>query len=563
MKKLTVKIISLLVVLTMMISLAACGGSSNGTTAAAPGETAAETTSAKSAVDLAKEDQETAAEAVDGSPNAPVQQEAPDQESTIITCAVSDPGGFDPFIGAGYGTEYGVYETLLYYGYDGVEPGVIKSYELLDDHSGINVEIYDNVYTAGGYNITMEDVLWSIEKQADNGFNMGRALNWDPAGSTIEDDYHGFLKFGKDYNIFITDTLCHLTVTSKEQYEKEGDGYYLNGMGGTGPYMIDSYKEGVEVRLKKNPYYESGYRTQNVDNIIVKIVPEASQRLLMLESGEIDVLVTPSTNDISYIQGLSGIEFQNEFSPLESILCFNVTNPALADKRVRQAFCLALDVETICESVFNGLKSAAVSVATPRVREWTDDAYETSKENVYHYDLEKAKELLKEAGYENGLELTFVWSTRDATSEQLATVMQGQLLQAGIKLTLEPYDNSSFKALSNGLEGWDVCLDIYKESISVLWGWNDKLNQKNAVIGGWQNDEFQAMLDDALVTFDEDEVNKMIEIFNEEVPHYGLTYNTNQFAYRTGIKDFRTCGDNFMFPGDWTYDYDACDWLFD
>lgn len=170
---------------------------------------------------------------------------------------------------------------------------------------------------------------------------------------------------------------------------------------------------------------------------------------------------------------------------------------------------------------------------------------------------------MKEAGYEDGFTCQLAWSSSESGQDLMAQVIQGMLSQINVKLELQAYDKTSFKTLTLGTSGWDIVLDKCKLQDSVLFPWNDKSNQNKQSIGGWYDEEFQTLLDRALYTLDMNDTLRMNEIYNDLAYHYHLIYNTAQFAYRDGILDFRTRGDNQLCPGDWTYDYDACDWLFD
>lgn len=561
MKKNISRLLGMLLALIMVFGLAACG-EKNGDNEHGASEPDAEITGGvMDVIDAAKENQggNTA-----GMSEAPVQQAAPSRgETTIVTSASNDPGGFDIFSSTAMNAEYGIYEALLTKGYNGYEPGIISEYEVAEDGMSMTFSIDDDIYTVDGYRITASDVLWCL-KQHQSGYSSSNAAIFDIENSKVIDDTHGVFALTQKFYPFMLNNFWHLNITSQEGYENSTDHYYYTAAGSTGPYKVVSYQEGVEVRLTKNENYRGGYGTQNVDNIVVKIVPEASQRLIMLESGELDVLVAPSTNDIDHISTLNGITATNEFSNMQYYMAFNaVQDTPLLDQRVRQAICYAIDNELLCQSVYKGLRSPAISVINPIVQEWSDQVAIDAETNIYNYDLERAQSLMKEAGYGDGFSVQLAYSSAESGMDLMAQVIQGMLAKINISLELQAYDKTSFKTMTTGTSGWDMCLDKCKLQDSVLFPWNDKSNQKRQSVGGWYNEEFQTLLEEALYTLDMDTTLRMTEIYNDLAWHYHLTYNTAQFAYRNGIVDFRTRGDNQLSPGDWTYDYDACDWLFD
>ncbi|MCC8076765.1 MAG: ABC transporter substrate-binding protein [Oscillospiraceae bacterium] len=563
MKKRMTKLVSVLLALSLAAGLAACGSSTTTTTTDTDGD-AANTAASSGVHDVVEAARENQSGNTAGNSDDPVQQEPSARgESTIITCATGDPGGFDLFASTAMNTEYGIYQSLLTYGYGGYEPGIISEYEIAEDSMSCSFTIDDDIYTVDGYHVTASDVLWSVE-QHQSGYCTNYAAIFDMATSYVVDDYHGVLGFSETYYPFMLDNFCHLGVTTQEGYENAEDHYYYTAAGSTGPYKVVSYDEGVQIVLTKFENYRGGYATQNVDNIIVKIVTEASQRLLMLESGEIDVIVSPNSSDMDHISALDGIQTSNEFSHMQYYMAFNVVEESpLQNQLVRQAICYAIDNEALCTAVYKGLRSPAISPINPIVQEWSDQVAIDAESNIYSYDLEKAKELMAEAGYEDGFTAQIAYSSNEAGLDLAAQVIQGMLLQLNITLEIQPYDKTSFKTLTLGTSGWDICLDKCKLQDSVLFPFKDKSNANVQSVGGWYDEEFQTLLERALYTLDMNDTLRMVEIYNDLACHYHLVYNTAQFGYREGIEDFRTRGDNQLCPGDWTYDYDACDWLFD
>lgn len=551
----------------MVISLAACGGGST-----APAASAEETTTkggsifettAPAETESGAEGEGEEAPAPDGKFD-PVQAEIPAGKGAtkIVTTAVQDPGGFDIFASTAFNNQYGLYESLITKGYNGYEPGIIREYTIADDGMSMEFTIDDNIFTTDGYQITAADVIWCIEKHL-SGYSKSNAAIFDVSTSKVIDDTHGVLGFAMKFYPFMLNNMWHLNITSQAGYEASGDGYFYTAAGSSGPYKIESYEQGVEIVLVKNENYRGVYRTQNVDKIVIKIVPEASQRLLMLENGEIDILVDPSASDIEYIQTLDGIEYKNELSPLSYYMAFNaVQEGPLQNQKVRQAICYALDNEVICQSAYKGLREPACSAIRPDVQEWSEDVRKAAETNIYSFNLDKAKELMKEAGYEDGFEVTLIFSTNEVGQDLMAQVIQGMLSQINVTVDIQPYDKTTFKTMSSGTTDWDLLIDKCKLQDSVLFPWNDKSNANRQSIGGWYDEEFQKLLDEAIYTIDPETTLKMNAIYEDLAYHYHLTWNTVQFAYRTGIIGFETTGDNQLAPGDWIYDYDS-EWLYD
>lgn len=553
MKRMLTKLLSAILALAMLLSLAACGPKENT-------DSNTENTDAANSTNDFTTNKDT---------SAPEVQESSDKgESTITMAIVNDVGGFNPFVSAAFTDDIGVYMPLLWYAYgSGYEPAAISEYEVAEDGMSMTMHISENIYTAEGVQVKAEDVLWCLKSHAD-GFNASwiTKANFDLDNARVVDEFTIEMALSTRFQPFFLDAFPHIPITSKSAFEASEDSFYYSASGATGPYKVVSYDEGVEVRLTKNEHYAGGYRTTNVDNIVLKVVSESAQRLIMLESGEADVILEPNTNDISYIKTLDGVTLGSGYSGLFLYLAFNVeADTPLKDPRVRQAIAYAIDNESMINSIFGDLRTPAISVISPTAQEWElPEVTEDAKSNIYSYNIEKAKALLKEAGYENGFDIEISYNTGDNARESIAVVMQAMLAKVGINVTLQSYDKTTFQTMvKGGNEGWELAIHATKEQDSVLFVYFEAYNQNTTSIGGWYNEEFQTILEDAVYTLDMEDTMKMTDIFNEECPAYAVCYNTSHYVYRNGVENFRANGSGKLFPGDWNYDYDTCEWLFD
>lgn len=553
MKRKLTKTVSVILALAMLLSLVACGTKDNTDVDASNTDNAAANTDF-----VLNEDT-----------SAPTVQESSDKGDSSITVAiVNDVGGFNPFVSAAFTDEIGVYMPLLWYAYgSGYEPAAISEYEVAEDGMSMTWHISEEIYTAEGVQVKAEDILWCLKSHVD-GFNASwiSKANFDLENCSVVDEFTIEMPLLARFQPFFLDAYPHIPITSQSAFEASEDSFYYSASGATGPYKVVSYDEGVEARLTKNEYYAGGYRTTNVDNIVLKVVSESAQRLIMIESGEADVILEPNTNDISYIKTVDGLNLGSGYSGLFLYLAYNVVaDTPLKDARVRQAIAYAIDNESMINSIFGDLRTPATSIISPTAQEWElPEVAEDAETNIYSYNIEKAKELLKEAGYENGFDIEISYNTGDNARESIAVVIQAMLAKIGINVTLQSYDKTTFQTMvKGGNEGWELAIHATKEQDSVLFVYFEAYNKNTTSIGGWYNEEFQTILEDAVYTLDMEDSMKMTEIFNEECPAYAVCYNTSQYVYRDGVENFRANGSGKLFPGDWNYDYDTGDWLFD
>lgn len=486
--------------------------------------------------------------------------------STICLQYQSDPG-IDPYAGGDFQIGFLVCENLFTYNYDGeIVPCCMESYELAEDGMSMTVHIPENLVTHNGYKVTAEDYIWCAQKEIEgNGSRFVKII--DVPNSYVVDEHTVVYAFKEKWTDFNYANLTHLNITSQEAYESDPEGVYNTVVCGTGPYKITSHLEGSEFVLEKNENYWGGHDywgAQNIDRIVVKVISESAQKTIEFEAGYVDMLTSPGNNDIDYLKTLPDADVYQEALNKNIAICFNVVNGGpLTDKRVRQAIGYAIDNNAICEQAFGGQKIAATGVINPVDREWDDSMY--TKTGYYDYNIEKAKELLAEAGYANGFSISLCYSDNQGQTFQLMSqIIQSQLNEIGITMSITPYDDATFSTLFGGVEGWDMCLTPYKIEDTAFFHFYNVCNKNTIQRGGWYNEEFQTLLDATVYNMDDTEsIQKMIDIYEDEQPFYTIAYDTNYFVVRKGVENVAFKGDNWYFPNDWSYGAGCDNWLYD
>src|SRR5690606_23028869 len=204
---------------------------------------------------------------------------------------------------------------------------------------------------------------------------------------------------------------------------------------GSGPFVFESWTQSDTVVLVANQDYWGG--APAIERVVFRIVPEVSTQIVELRSGGVDVLFNIPADPFLQLQGVSGIE-TNAFLGWGSVhVGFNTANPKLGDVRVRQAIAHAIDKQLIAEELLGGLAEVAVAPIPPTVRFAASDLQEP-----YPYDVDRAKELLAQAGAQ-GLKLTLdVYQNPDL--ENVAQVLQAMLADAGIELEVRVQEYAAY-----------------------------------------------------------------------------------------------------------------------
>jgi peptide/nickel transport system substrate-binding protein len=197
---------------------------------------------------------------------------------------------------------------------------------------------------------------------------------------------------------------------------------------GTGPFIFQEWRQGQSMRFTKNKnYWQSG--KPYLDEIVVNVRSDAQAMATDLESGVANLVYNLTLQDFLRLKG--DANYQAQFlTPAAGMYQIqpNVTFKPLDDKRVRQALNYAIDRKRIADTVLLGLVG-------PQDLPWpaSSPAYEAAKNNVYAFDLDKAKALLTQAGV-GDLELDFAYAPTLPEYATIAQIYQSDLAKIGVKL---------------------------------------------------------------------------------------------------------------------------------
>jgi len=207
---------------------------------------------------------------------------------------------------------------------------------------------------------------------------------------------------------------------------------------GTGPFKFVSYARGDRVVLERFAEYWAG--PAHLDGIEIRIMPEQSTQLAALQTGGIDYMIQMNPTFASQIKMNPDLQLLTAPSSITDFLAFNVTKAPFNDKRVRQAFSMAIDREGIAQGVYRGLATAAHGVISPAVKAYYKDNSDLPYQN---YDPERAKALLQEADFPFDAELRF-----DTFTERpwglVGDAIAAQITALGVKLSIRKPDFNTF-----------------------------------------------------------------------------------------------------------------------
>ena len=214
---------------------------------------------------------------------------------------------------------------------------------------------------------------------------------------------------------------------------------------GTGPFTFVDWKPGKAVTLARYAgYWQQGW--PKVDHVIFSPSPEDATRVAALKSGQVDAIWPLPSDLIAAVQQDSHLSIQRDPSIYLYYMAINTQHKPLADVRVRQAINYAIDRNLWLKVAFAGLGKPATSAIPEGVQ-----FYQKQNDPDYGYAPDKAKALLKAAGYPQGLDLK-LWVTNATASVRAAQVLKAQLATAGIRVTVTPMDSGTRNAKLWGVQ---------------------------------------------------------------------------------------------------------------
>ena len=504
MKKLT----ALLLTTAAVLSLAACSGGGE----AAEGDSGAAVSGAES-----------------GGSEASGERQIKDE---IIFAQSSDLTTMDPNIGTqerAYSLTNHMYDTLLVFDSEmNMSNSLAKSYEWLDDVT-LQLNLQEGVKFHNGDPLTAQDVIFTFQKRADRGSAFANYI--DVAAMEAPDDYTVIVPFTSPHPSFIYQlTDPAFGIVPKDYFESVGEEGFAKDPIGSGPYKLKEYVTGDYYTLERfDDYWGEKAKTKY---LTMKIVPEAGQRTIMLETGEIDVAYEIPYVDAAKIQENPDLQFLS--TPSMKIVMYYVNTQSaspLKDKRVRQAIEYAIDKEAIVEAVCYGYGEAAYAIVPESVVEYLP------LDDPHVYDLEKAKALMEEAGCADGFSME-IWTSSTQTNTEVCQVVQEQLAAINIDAEILVQDANTIDTRIDAGDDFGMSLHFY----SCNSGHAEYTLSNILPTGMTRNDsrfsnaEYDAAYNEWLVTTDEEKraelLKTMYEIQNDETPVIPL-YNEEKILGAT------------------------------
>lgn len=491
--------------------------------------------------------------------------------STLVYCSEGSPEGFNPGLYTA-GTTFDassrtIFNRLVEFkiGTTETEPALAESYDISEDgleytfhlRKGVKFQSSKDFKPTRDFNA--DDVIFTFARQwnKDHPYHKVSGGSYEYFNSMGMPDLIKDIVKVDDYTVkfvlnrpeapFIANlAMDFASIFSAEQadfYMKKGTPEQLDlNPVGTGPFQKVQYQKDSLIRYTAFEDYWRG--KAKIDRLVFSITPDASVRFAKLKANECQVMPYPNPADLEQMKADSNIDLMHQEGLNVGYLAFNTDKKPFDDVRVRQALNYATNKEAIIDAVYQGAGSSAKNPIPPTMWSYNNEIQD------YPYDLEKAKALLKEAGYENGFDTTLwampVQRPYNPNARRMAEIMQEDWKKVGVNAKIVSYEWGEY--LNRTMKG---------EHDTALLGWTgDNGDPDNFLyvlascdaVGGsnyaqWCNKEFDKLLIDAKTISDEAERTKLYEhaqeVFKREAPWITIAHSVVYEPVRKEVQGYK------------------------
>lgn len=437
-----------------------------------------------------------------------------------------------------------IYETLFSMTPEGeLEPLLAESIEPGEEDHTFIITLRQGIQFSDGTPFNAEAVKINLDwiLDPDNepvfGFLIDRVQE-----VTVVDEYTVQLTLDSDFAPLAAH-LSHgaIAMVSPSAIE-QGDEFMNSNAIGTGPYVLSNWAPEESVTLQRNPDYWG--EAPQIETVVFSVVREDGARIVEIEAGTADVAVRIPPAEAERLAANPNIEIIETPGLRTIYIFFNVTEEPFTDVRVRQAVNYAVDVEAIVRDLFEGAARVSDAPIAPAV-------FGYSPQPVYERDLDRARDLLEEAGVPEGTTVTLYHPTARYIQDALvADAVRAQINEIGLNVELQTLEWTQYvpyvrrPAPENDIQfamlGWGTVTMDADYGLFALFHSSEHPPGFNGSF--YSNPEVDRLLDEARVVLDEDERRRLYDeaiatIWND-APWLFLYSEVQLTAVRTNVEGF-------------------------
>jgi peptide/nickel transport system substrate-binding protein len=375
----------------------------------------------------------------------------------------------------------------------------------------------------------------------DNVDTMVKAVDDATLQFTVTDD------FAPSFVLSLMSSVVGSVVDEKVVMEHVANGDFGNAWlkansAGSGPFILRSWKANESVNLEAYPGYRSG--APKMKRVVLRHVPEAAAQRLLVEKGDADIARDLTPDQVAGLAGSKDVSIMNVPRAALHYLALNLKTESLANPKVREALRYLVDYKGMVDTFLKG--QAKVHQAF-----WPSGFWASLDDTPYSFDPAKAKALLAEAGFPNGLELTLD-ASNSSPGVNIAQSVQATMAQGGVKVTIQSAEQKAvitkYRARQHQMLliywGPDY-MDPHTNADSFARNTDNSDNPKTKPLAwrnSWYIPEISQMTAAAVRERDSEKRAEMYESLQRKVMQEGpfiiMLQDSKQVALRNNVKSF-------------------------
>lgn len=366
--------------------------------------------------------------------------ETPVAGGTLRFARSSDAGTLVPTEAGGNSSIFiiqQIFDTLLIPSKDGskLEPNLATSYKQSSDKLSWTFDLRKDVKFSDGTPMTAKDVVFSLKTASNNELPFG-FVNEGIADVVANGDYQVTIVTKTPWAPLPSDVALFSNAIVPANYGgKKLEDFEKNPVG-TGPFKLQEWKKEQSIKLVKNEHYWQQGKPY-LDGVTFSVVGDDNTRLLQVKGGQIDVEESPAFTSLASAKQDTNINVQTFGSSSTDYLIMSNKSKQFKDQHVRAAVAHAVNKKAIIKAVLAGNGTPANSFLAPTI--WGYD----KNQKVREFDLDKAKEELKQSAYPEGFSTTIEVVSGNNSQQTAAQIIQASLNEIGIDAKIVKKDDSA------------------------------------------------------------------------------------------------------------------------